>query len=256
MFGLAILVLTFGGLVGWAAYGAFASRGLVGVDLSLFSELGRRFAETGTQYAPFQLAGPYQYDAGSGSTDVSAMPGLYPPLAGPMFALVRFLPKLLWWIIPLGLTTWLIIRWHPAPWMWPVMALATLSPNTWGSLIAGNTTMWIVLFVAAGLRWGWPAALIVIKPTFLPLTLVGWRSRWMWIGLAASLGLTVALASELGRYVVVIGNVRGASPLYSLADLPFVLIPVWAYIAQSTVARPMRMLIPTGSPPTPPEYSR
>ena len=33
--------------------------------------------------------------------------------------------------------------------------------------------------VAAGLLWGGPAVLIVLKPTFAPLALVGFGRRWL-----------------------------------------------------------------------------
>lgn len=234
MFGLTVLVVGAGLAIGVATYGAFASRGLVGVDLSLFSELGRRFAETGTQYAPFQLTGPYQFDQGTGTLGWDSMPGLYPPLAGPVFAVVRFLPPILWWAIPLGITAYLIASWRPAPWAWPVMALAFVSANTWGSLSAGNTTMWVVALVALGLRNGWPAALIALKPTFLPLALVGVRRRSFWIAVALTGVLTLAMAPELARYLTAMGNVRGSSLLYSIGDLPFALVPVVAWIGKGT----------------------
>src|SRR5689334_12962990 len=94
---VSLLVLAFAAAVWQARLGLFVPRGLVGVDFSLISELGRRWAEDGSQYAPWQLAAPYPYDAGSGGTDVSLMPSLYPPYAGPLFAVARFLPPILWW---------------------------------------------------------------------------------------------------------------------------------------------------------------
>lgn len=212
-----------------SAFGAYVTRGLVGVDFRLFSEIGRRFAETGSGYAPFQ-ASPYPYDQASGTNDVARMPDLYPPLAGPVFAVARFLPPILWWAIPLGVIAVLIVRWRPAPWTWPVMALALLSPNTAGVLATGGSSMWVAMFVALGLAYGWPAALVVLKPTFLPFALIGWRNRWTWFMLFSAAIMAYFLTAELARYVLVLQNVEGASLLYSLGDLPFVLVPVIAWI--------------------------
>lgn len=221
MLGLTLLILLAAALVAWARYQTFASRGLVGVDLTLFSELGRRWVETGSQYAAFQFA-PFSYEQGAGGTDVSVMPGLYPPLAGPVFAVVRLLPPILWWA-PVVLVPLLL---RPRPWAWPLIALCLAWPATSASIIAGNTTMWITLLVALGLRYRWPAALILLKPTLAPLALVGIRSRWWWVALGVMGALTLAMLPELLRYFEVLRNVRGGSVLYSLGDLPMLLIPV------------------------------
>lgn len=231
--GLTAAILLVGVTLTVAYAQPYVRLGLVGIDFRLFAEIGRRFAETGSGYAPFQLEGPYRYDQGSGTADVASMPDLYPPYIGPVFAVVRFLPPVLWWAIPLSILAALIVSWRPAQWTWPVMALALFSANTAGILAAGGSTMWITAFIGLGLRYGWPVCLVALKPTFLPFALIGWRDRRTWLGLAIFAVLAYFLTAELARYVVALQNVEGASVLYSLGDLPFVLVPVIAYLGKS-----------------------
>ena len=236
LFALTVLILIVAAFVAVAKFSAFASRGLVGIDLSLVSELGRRWAETGSQYAAFQLDGPYPYDQGAGTTDVAQMPGLYPPLAGPLFAVVRLLPPILWWA-PLLVIPAVLARWRPAPWAWPLLAACLAWPNTTSSIVAGNTAMWVAVFVTGGLNVGWPAALTLLKPTFAPLALIGVRSRsWYLVVAAMALG-TLLMAQELARYLTVIQHQRGSSPLYSVGDVPMMLIPIIGYLARSERSR-------------------
>jgi hypothetical protein len=233
MLGLTVLISAVAAGLLVARYRAFDSLGLVGVDLRLFSELGQRWLETGSIYADFQLAGPYRYDQAAGSNDVERMPALYPPWSGPAFVVVRFMPWPLWWLIPLGTLAWLVWRWRPAPWTWPLMALALVHLNTSGMLVAGNSTMWIAMFAGLGLRYGWPACLVALKPTLLPFALVAWRDRGMWTGLAVFAMLAVGWYPESARALLALRNVEGGSLLYSLGDLPFMLVPLIGYAGRS-----------------------
>ena len=67
-------------------------------------------------YLSRQLHGSYAIELG----DV-----LYPPTA--LYLLVPFtvLPGALWWVVPLGVTSWIVWQWHPSLVVWPLMA-ATL----------------------------------------------------------------------------------------------------------------------------------
>jgi hypothetical protein len=237
MVGLTVLFLILGAFVGSALLRATIRDGLMGADYRLFGEIGRRWAEDGSMYAPWQLTGPYRYDRGLLEGDIVSMPTLYPPYAGPVFAVVRYIPPILWWGVPLGAVGWLVARWRPAPWSWPIIALAAVSPNSWGILAAGGSSMWIAMFVAFGLPARWPAALVAIKPTFLPLAILGWRSRWTWLLLCAFATGAVLSPAELSRYRVALENVEGVTLFYSVGDLPFVFVPIVAWIARATKGR-------------------
>jgi hypothetical protein len=226
--------------------GVFLKLGVLGVDHSMFMDFGRRWLEGGTIYLPYQLAGPYAYDVGSGRMDVATMPALYPPIVGPVFAAWRVLPAILWWAIPLAILAYAIVRWRPALWAWPVMLATLIWPNTADSLWAGSSNLWIVAGVAGGLLWGWPAAIVAFKPSLAPFILIGvWRRSW-WLAVALIAMLAVLLLPEWERYVTVLQNLVSPGGLYSLGDLPLLFVPLLAWFAQRRPARLARRVDPLG----------
>lgn len=235
---LAAILLVAGAVVSVVRVGAFERRGLIGIDYRLMVELGERWRETGSMYAAYQLAGPYAFDRAAGTTDVAAMPGLYPPIAGPVFAAVGLLPAVLWWLVPLGLIAYALYRWRPAAWSWPLLAVVLVlplpGPGYPAAVVAvGGTTMWMTAAVAGGLLWGWPALLVALKPSVAPFLLVGARRRSWYIGLVAVAGMSLLFLPEWLRYVAVVRNAVGAGFAYSVADLPLLLAPVLAWAART-----------------------
>ena len=129
-----------------------------GEDYRFFVGAADRWVNTGNFYMPHQLAGPYEAR--------TAVDVLYPPIALYLFVPFVYVPPVLWWLIPLGIVTWHVVTCRPAWWIWPVIAIAIWLPRTQSMIIWGNTGIWIAAFVALGVRWAGPAALVVIKPTF------------------------------------------------------------------------------------------
>jgi hypothetical protein len=224
--GFVLLVAT---AIAVTRFQAFESRGLVGVDRDLAVELGRRWFANGTMYLPYQFA-PYAYDTGAGSTDLSRMPGLYPPISGPVFWVAGYLPAIAWWGIPLSVISYSVLRFRPAMWSWPIIAALLVVPNVSSSIVVGNTTMWVSAAVASGLVLRWPVLIVLLKPTFAPLLILGIRSRAVWAGLLVAAGASLLMLAEWGRYVQAVGN-SNASVTYSLPDLPLVLLPAVAFVA-------------------------
>jgi hypothetical protein len=247
--GLAVVILVTGLAIMSARYRAFEARGLVGVDYRLFMELGRRWLEDGSMYLQYQLTGPYAFDVGAGGTDVTIMPSLYPPFVGPIFAAWRPLPAAAWWLIPLAILAFAVIRWRPAPWTWPLLSAVLLWPNTAGPLVTGNTTLWIAAGVAGGLLWGWPALLVALKPSFAPFILIGVRRRSWWVGAAVLAGLSMFMISDWSRYFEVVRNTQGAGVLYSLGDLPLAVAPVIAWLGRQRFQEGGRMDHPPNAEP-------
>ncbi len=93
--------------------------------------------------------------------------------------------------------------------------------------------MWVVAGVAAGLVWGWPALVVLFKPSFAPFLILGARHRSFWIGAAVIGGISLLMLPEWIRYVEVIRNARSPGLLYSLGDLPFVSVPIVAWTARA-----------------------
>jgi hypothetical protein len=227
--------------------GVFLKLGVLGVDHTMFMDFGRRWLEGGTIYLPYQLAGPYAYDVGSGTMDVATIPALYPPIVGPVLAVWRLLPAVLWWAIPLGILAYAFVRWRPALWAWPLMLATLIWPNTADSLWAGSSNLWMVAGVTGGLLWGWPAAVIAFKPSLAPFLLIGVRRRSWWVAVAAVALLALVMLPEWSRYVSALRNLESPGLLYSLGDLPLLLVPVIAWAARRSV-RSVRDLDPLGKP--------
>jgi hypothetical protein len=229
------LLVLLAGVIALYRYQAFAAANLVGIDYDFSVDLGRRWLETGTMYLPYQFA-PYlmHVDELPVGREVGTIPSLYPPIAGPAYAVATALPAILWWAIPLAVVAW-SLRGAPQ-WTWPLLAAAACWPNTSSSIIAGNTTMWIAAGVALGPRLGWPALVVALKPSFAPLLLVGARHRSFVVGAVLLLIASVAMIPEWIRYFEVVQNGQGQGILYSLADLPFVLMPIIAWVGRERMA--------------------
>jgi hypothetical protein len=108
-------------------------------------------------------------------------------------------------------------------------------------LVRGTPTIWLVAAVAAGLRWGWPGALVLLKPSLLPFALIGIRSRGWWITIGALALATLPLIGMVPDWLAAITDGQGKSGLlYSAKDLPIVLIPFFAWLGRTRLRLPER----------------
>lgn len=197
---------------------------VVGLDIGHYLDATRRWLEIGTPYVPYQVAGPFPM------TDGSTF--LHPPIALYLFAPFLILPLVFWWVIPVGIVAWTILAWRPAYWSWPIIAAVLALSRFHVPLIVGNSDLWIWAAIAAGLRFGWPALLVVVKPSLLPFMILGiWRRSW-WIAALLVAFLSIPFGSLWLEWMSVIRN----APIdlrYSLIDLPWLLIPVLAWMART-----------------------
>jgi hypothetical protein len=200
-----------------------------GADLDFFLMVANRWLTSGEFYAAHQLAGPYEAAIN--------MDTLYPPAALFLFLPFVWLPAVLWWAIPLGTIAFFVVRWRPALWVWPFLALMLWWPRTQSIIVWGNTGMWIAAFLALALRFRWPGALILIKPSLAPLALVDIRSRGWWVVAAA---LAVVSLPMLFDYIAALRNNVGSFPGldYSVQDIPFIAIPLIAWMARTARESP------------------
>jgi hypothetical protein len=198
-----------------------ASRGHdIGIDYQFYRDVGARWLADGTYYLPHQLAGPYEVTL---MVDV-----LYPPAALPLFVPFVWLPAILWWAIPLGILGYVVWSYRPGPWALLAILCLVAWPRTIGAVMFGNTDMWVAAGVAGGLRWGWPIALVALKPVFAPFLLIGIRDWRAW---ALGLGLLVVSLPMMGDYLTAMLNVQTSPIAYSIGSLPFALIPLVAWHA-------------------------
>lgn len=220
--GITIVLLITAAYLATLAYGAFDRVGYVGVDIIHYLDGTRRWLATGSPYVPSEVAGPFVY---------APETFLHPPIALPLLLPFTVLPLPLWWIIPVGIVAWFVWACRPAPWTWPVMALMLCSPRFHGAFIVGNSDLWIWAGVAAGLRFGWPALVVVVKPSMFPLVLAGIRHRSWWAG-ALGLGvISLAFGSLWLEWIAVVRNSPG-DWTYSLRNLTWLLLPLVAWIGR------------------------
>lgn len=208
----------------WAA-------GDLGIDFVFYREVGARFLSDGSYYQSHQLAGPYTVSL---MVDV-----LYPPPALFLFVPIALVPApmaiVAWWGAPLLLLTYVIVTYRPATLAVIVILLLLSWPRAIGAYLFGNTDIWAVAGLAAGLRWGWPALLVALKPTFLPFALVGIRHRSFWIlGAALSIASILMLPMWLD-YVAVLRHLSIGGD-YALGSVPLMLVPIVARLGAQTAA--------------------
>jgi hypothetical protein len=204
--------------------------GRIGQDYRFYRDVGQRWIDSGTFYLDRQLSGEYELAL---MVDV-----LYPPTALAIFVPLAVLPPVIdaavWWSIPFLVLSRQIWIDRPAPWTWPIAAVLLFWPRSYGSILWGNTDMWMLAAVSGGLQWGWPALIAILKPSFAPLALVGIRHRSWWIGAAVLAVLAVATIPLWLDYVRALTSVRGLGLDYSLFNLPLALIPLVLHAGRRT----------------------
>ena len=218
-------------------WGAFESRERVGIDLRITIVFAERWSTTGSMYLDRQLAGPYA--AREFNPDLETLPSLYPPPAILLFAPFLVLPAVLWWLLPLAVMGWSIVRSRPRLWAWLLIGAALIWPNTSSAVIAGNTAMWVGAGVAGGIYLGWPAVLVLLKPSFAPFALAGvlTRPRAVLAGLVVLAAVSLFFVAEWPRYIQATLN-ADVGPLYSVGDLPLVALPLIAWLGRAKEVRP------------------
>ncbi len=205
----------------WDVLGA---QNALGADLEFFRDISRHWQETGEFYVQRQLTGPYVVET---LVDV-----LYPPVALYWFVPFLWLPPLLWWAIPITVFGLCIARMRPAAWAWPLIMIGVAWPQTVSQLLYGNTNMWVAAFVAAGLVFGWPSVLVLVKPSLAPFALIGIRRGRWWLALGVLALVSVPLGSLWIDYVTAMRN-SSLDASHALVTLPVMLSPVWAWLART-----------------------
>jgi hypothetical protein len=192
-----------------------------GLDYTWHVDAARRLLDTGTPYWPWQVSGPY--DIGNGAI-------LYPPTAFVLFIPFIWLPAVLWWAIPVAITVWAMTLHRPPLWAWALVGGIVALEKSLNVYVFGNPTMWLVAAVAAATRWGWPSILVLAKPTFAPLALIGVGRRSWWVALAAFAGVSLLFGGLWLEWLRVATN-SDVSALYNLPSVPLMLGPLVPWFA-------------------------
>ena len=196
-----------------------------GADLRGYVEASRSWLAGDGFYLPRQLHGPYPIELG----DV-----LYPPTMLYLFIPFLVLPYQLWWVLAVGLLGFVVWSWRPALWAVALILVCLAFPDQPVLYFRGAPVIVFAALVAAALRWKWPGALILLKPSILPFALIGIRTRGWWITAGILLVLTVPLIPLIPDWLRAVVDARGpAGWLYSVKDLPLLMVPVIAYLGRT-----------------------
>jgi hypothetical protein len=196
-----------------------------GADLRGYVEASRSWLAGDGFYLPRQLNGPYPIELG----DV-----LYPPTALYLFIPFLVLPYQLWWVLAVGLLGFIVWSWRPGVWAVASILVCLAFPNQPVLYFRGAPVIVFAALVAAALRWKWPGALILLKPSILPFALIGIRTRRWWITAGILVVLTLPLVPLIPDWLRAVVNARGPDGwLYSVKDLPLLMVPVIAYLGRT-----------------------
>ncbi len=206
---------------------------IVASDYQIVIDAARRWLDGGSYFQPWQLAGAYQMEPG----DV-----LYPPVTLWLFVPFALLPPILsaalWYAIPLGVTVGALRALRPSLTGWAVIGLLFWWPRTWGYILGGNPSMWVVAILAGAVAWGTPASLMLFKPSLFPFALFGIHRRQWWLGLAALVVGSLPLLPLTLDWLRVVGDGRNEmGPLFALPEITMELIP---FVAWYTSTRRVR----------------
>jgi hypothetical protein len=196
----------------------------VGTDFAVYVEAARNWTSGHGFYLARQLQGPYPIELG----DV-----LYPPTTLWVFVPFTILPGALWWTVAIGLLAYVVWTWRPAMWTWPVMASGLAYGMTPLMYVRGSPVIMVAALVAAGLRWGWPGALVLLKPSVLPFALAGIRSRGWWLTAALVGLLTLPFLPMIPEWIRAMVDGQGGGLLYSINDVPLLIVPVVAWLGRT-----------------------
>jgi hypothetical protein len=196
----------------------------LGMDYRFYRDVGARWLADGSFYLPRQLSGPYEAALMS---DV-----VYPPSALLLFVPFAVLPAFLWWLLPMLILGYAIARLRPAPWAWFAIAILSAWPRATAVYLFGNTDIWAVAAVAAGILWGWPAALLVLKPTLLPFALPFVRGRAFWLGVAVVAAISLAMLPLWWDYLTALRGIH-LDLEYVLLSVPLLTIPIVAWLGRT-----------------------
>jgi hypothetical protein len=198
---------------------------VTGADHAIYMAAADRIRAGGPLYPAHQLAGPYV---------LASLPELYPPMT--IIGLIvpmSFLPGWLWWALPLGIIAGAVLAYRPSVVGWVAILAFLTVPHTWTSIAAGNPALYSAAAVALGTRWRWLNFGAIVKPTLLPFALLGIRSRWWWVAVAAGVALILATLPAWLDYLTALRNLSdGGGVIYSIQNVPLLLIPVAAYLTR------------------------
>jgi hypothetical protein len=192
----------------------------VGLDLGIYVDRASDFVAGRGFYLPRQLDGPYHVEIGD---------SLYPPPMLIVFLPFLVVPHVFWWLIPMSVIVLAIAHHRPGALAWAVIGLLIVSDGTLLSVVKGNPALWVAAALALGTVWPPATAFVLMKPSVLPLALIGMRHPRWWRVFGAMTIVSILFLPLWLDYAQVIQN-SDLGVDYSFHEVPFLMIPVVAWI--------------------------
>jgi hypothetical protein len=198
-------------------------------DHHLYMEAAARIRAGGPLYPEWQLTGPYGLDS---------RPELYPPPTILLFVVpMSYLPDVLWWAIPLAILIGVVAVHRPSLVGWAGILACFAPPWAWDGILAGGLFMWVAAAVALGTIWPAASIAVLMKPSLYPFAIFGVRSKWWWVGLGLAIAVSLAMLPGWVDYVRALSNLTDPSLLYSIHNVPLVLVPLIAWATRTREPR-------------------
>jgi hypothetical protein len=194
-----------------------------GADFRLYADAANSWLTTGQFYPAYELAGRYEV-IGAGEV-------LYPPIMLWLFVPFTLLPGFLWWFVPLGLTVWAIYRMRPAWWGLALIAGLSVTHAVQGPFFWGTPAIWLLPAVAWGLSMGWPAVVVLVKPTLAPFILTGiGHPKGLVFGMVGFGLLAAPFGTLWVDWLTAIRN-SDLDPSYAVTQNVLLVLPVIAWLS-------------------------
>jgi hypothetical protein len=236
---LLITILIIGAIIGFV-FTWVSTNGpeRLGIDYRQYAAATERYLSGASFYQPWQLVGTYEISTDA-VTDINTIPVLYPPTTLILLIPGMLLPAAVWWTVPIAFLTWHVWECKPRLAAWILIVLLLSYQNTIWLIASGNPVMWIAAAVAAGTRWHWPAVFALLKPTLAPFALIGIRHRSWWVAALALVVISLLFLSLWDDYITAVMNARDGRSglLYSIGDVPLMLIPLVAWAGRRRAGR-------------------
>ena len=197
-----------------------------GIDYDTLMGATRNLLGGNGFYPAYEVSGPWVYTL---DQPPNGPPILYPPHALYLFVPFVFLPGFLWWAIPLSVLAWALWRLRPHPAAVLAILLVLGTPYAREDIFWGNPVMWMVAAEAAGFVLGWPAVLVLLKPSLGPFALAGFPRRSWFVALAVLGLVNLPLLPMWADWVAVIRNAQ-LGPDFSLHQFPLMAVPLIAWL--------------------------
>lgn len=202
-------------------------------DHLIYKLQAERLLAGGPMYRAWQTEAPYELLQ-------VPVPELYPPPTV-LFLIVpmSLLPNPVWWILPLSVILGVLAYHRPSIQGWALILCLLALPITMDQIASGGLAMYVAAALALGTVKPGLYPLALLKPSVFPFALLGIRDKGWWITLGCLGVLSLFMLPWWIDYAKVMLNLRGGGLLYSLPNVPFLLIPLigWWFRTRTTQSR-------------------